>query len=241
MTGSVFARLAEIDLGQMPEEVLLQMSQRLAAELMRRKAVRDLGRRSVDAAWKRLRGSCDSGRSQSDLLIDSWNGLFVGGDTERRYYVYAHTRPSDDSIVVKTDESQFVGLTIEGTPFYIGKGTGGRAFDLKRNDGHGAELRSLRQAGVRPTEIVKIIADCLTEDEALCIESKLIYILGTRYEAGISGMLVNLDTPPVPECLRSLRASTAGIGDMMESAAREVTRVKAAKASRRNNAKKICP
>lgn len=130
------------------------------------------------------------------LLRQDWSHLFSGGDTERRYYVYAHVDPRE-FVYVGTEEA---GGVYGGTPFYIGKGTGKRAFDMKRNQGHGKKIREILKAGFGPESIVKIIADGVTEDKALETESKLIYFFGTVYEEDRKNcILLNLDTPPIPE------------------------------------------
>jgi hypothetical protein len=87
---------------------------------------------------------------------------------------------------------------MRGTPFYIGKGCGDRAWDLNRNEGHGVHLRQLRKRGVADSEIVCIVRDNMTEREALELESKLICFFGTRFEAGRKGILVNLSFPARP-------------------------------------------
>jgi hypothetical protein len=43
------------------------------------------------------------------------------------------------------------------------------------------------------TEIVHIIAEKLTENEAFELEAKLIYFFGTIYEEARNGVLLNLD------------------------------------------------
>lgn len=127
------------------------------------------------------------------ILKQDWLGLFSSTDTDRKYYVYAHCDP----------ESKFILLPKEigGTsryPFYIGKGTKDRAYNLKRNEGHGVKLRSLITKGFENKDIVKIIKDNLTEVEALELESKLIYFFGTIFEKDKHGILVNLDIPAAP-------------------------------------------
>lgn len=110
-------------------------------------------------------------------------------DTRPIYYVYAHCA-SDRKIAIGKDgvTSWAATLGLDLIPFYIGKGTGNRAYDLNRNETH----RKVRQ---RLTEFnhvaqVRIIKDGLTELEALCLEAKLIDIFGLM---GKGGRLVNLD------------------------------------------------
>lgn len=130
-----------------------------------------------------------------ELLKQDWSYLFPGGDEDGRYYVYIHYQPNGRLTKFISPE---IKLRIKGTPFYVGKGTGNRAFDLNRNQGHGEILRSIIKAGAKPDEVVAIVKDNLTESEALQLESKLIYFFGTRYERGRRGLLVNLDIPPRP-------------------------------------------
>jgi len=128
-----------------------------------------------------------------DLIRQDWSHLF-SGSSDKRYYVYAHISPSGKSI----RHSGEVELMLNGRPFYIGKGTGDRAYDLKRNQGHGVELSQLLNSGHRPNEIVQIIKDEMTEPEALELESKLIYFFGTKFERHRRGLLVNIEIPKTP-------------------------------------------
>jgi len=131
-----------------------------------------------------------------DLVGQDWTGLYRDGCAERRYYVYAHVQPSGKAI-----RHQGIGglpLDLPGLPFYIGKGTGDRAFDLNRNQGHGAILRELAAAGVGAKKIVHVLKDGMTEAEALALEAKLIYFFGTKYQRGRRGILVNLEAPRTP-------------------------------------------
>lgn len=104
------------------------------------------------------------------------------------YYVYAHCMPN--KIAVKKDGITTWAATIgfNHVPFYIGKGTGQRAYELKRNETH-RKVKQKLQTFEQNIEI-EIIKEGLTELEALCMESKLIDIFGIM---GKSGRLVNLD------------------------------------------------
>jgi hypothetical protein len=73
-------------------------------------------------------------------------------------------------------------------PFYIGKGTEDRAYQLNRNDTHRKVKQRILSEG-RNIEIT-ILQDGLTEREALMLESKLIDILGIKANYG---SLCNLD------------------------------------------------
>lgn len=118
----------------------------------------------------------------SDLYID------LNLDKSNKYYVYAHCYPS--KIMVGKDGVTSWAATIgfENVPFYIGKGTGNRAYELDRNETHRKVKQKLRALG-QDIE-VKIIKENLNEIEALCMESKLIDIFGI---IGKGGKLVNLD------------------------------------------------
>jgi hypothetical protein len=125
------------------------------------------------------------------VLAMDWSECFAGLDQERKYYVYAHV--FDGKSIGSVCNMDFGGI-----PFYIGKGTGGRAFDLKRNEGHGKELKSLLSCGKNAANIVRLLKSELTEAEAYELESKLIYFFGTRFDGSPGGCLVNLDVPRKP-------------------------------------------
>lgn len=127
------------------------------------------------------------------LMQEDWTHLFAGSE-EKRFYVYAHVIPGTQ--ILGFDKSLLPHFN--GRPFYIGKGTGNRAYDLKRNQGHGAILSELIGHGKKESDIVQIMKDGLTEVEALALEAKLIYFFGTRYERLRKGILVNLDIPKTP-------------------------------------------
>ena len=125
------------------------------------------------------------------LLDDDWSHLF-DGDNEKKYYVYFHITPNAQNI---KSTSIKLPINTNGMPFYVGKGTGNRAYDLNRNQGHGALLKQLKDSGYSANDIVYIVKDGMTEPEALELESKLIYFFGTKYEETRRGILVNLDIP----------------------------------------------
>lgn len=130
------------------------------------------------------------------LMAQDWSHVFPCEDSGTRFYVYAHVDPSDRAVVV----SRAAGGNYRGTPFYIGKGCGTRAYDLKRNQGHGKMISKVLGMGYQSSDIVRIIADNLTESQALAMESKLIYLFGTIYEPGrIGAILYNLDVPSRPK------------------------------------------
>lgn len=119
------------------------------------------------------------------------------------YYVYAHCNPLRP-LRIKFDEKHAfsaidLGLTHE--PFYIGKGTGNRCFDLNRNEGH-RKIKNMIESASKEVMVVKL-KENLHSHEALAIESKIIDILGLRSLNQYS-LLVNLDEGKMPAERRSL-------------------------------------
>lgn len=93
------------------------------------------------------------------------------------YYVYALKDPR----------------TSPAKPFYIGKGTGSRAFDHLVNADNTrkyARIKEIFESGKKP--IVDILVDDITESQALKLESELIAAFGTE-ETG--GLLTNAVVP----------------------------------------------
>jgi hypothetical protein len=143
--------------------------------------LRDATEDEIEAAWIRHFGAVMSG---------DWSSYFVDTDGSSDYYVYLHFDPRVDRQIklVHSDCS----ISVSGEPFYVGKGIGLRAYDLKRNEGHGVILRQLRVDGFMAEDVVKIVASGLTQAKALEIESKLIHFFGSRYDKQNAGPLVNL-------------------------------------------------
>ena len=130
------------------------------------------------------------------LIHQDWSHIYECSEDGGDYYVYAHIDPSKAHFC-KTKE---YGGDFGGEPFYIGKGVGNRAYDFKRNDGHGRYIRQLLKIGFSKDEIVHIAFSGLSETKAYEIESKLIYFFGTLYEKGRRGAtLLNLATPIKPD------------------------------------------
>lgn len=197
------AQLADMDLRNFPDEILQAMYSRFLKEIQqRRMIVKSQARVGCQAEASTFRGlkypnhlfSNHVADYLADLVSQDWTHLF-SGDPEPKYYVYAHAHHHGKAVKLECGN---VKMRFGGPPFYIGKGIGNRAYDMKRNQGHGATLRELLAKGVRPEQIAHIVCDGLTEPEALALESKLIYLFGTKYEPGRRGLLVNLDIPPRP-------------------------------------------
>lgn len=133
------------------------------------------------------------------LISQDWSHIYPENGGKNNFYVYAHVDPSAHVFVQPVS----LGGNYGGEPFYIGKGTGQRAFDLKRNEGHGKKLRSVLERW-EPEDVVHICFEGLTEAKALEIESKLIYFFGTVYQLQRKGVLYNLDVPRVPEFIGTM-------------------------------------
>lgn len=135
------------------------------------------------------------------ILAQDWSFLFQNYEDEsKNFYVYAHLDPRNKSFACK----EINVLPCNGMPFYIGKGTGNRAYDLKRNQGHGKAISTLLNIGFDQNEIVRILFDGISERSSMEIESKLIYFFGTIYEEGRKGILLNLDISKRPVFIGSM-------------------------------------
>jgi hypothetical protein len=129
------------------------------------------------------------------VLGQNWDHLFPYADTtERIYYVYSHVDPRGMSTQLPS-----LNTLLKGDPFYVGKGSASRAWDLKRNQGHGKRIKLIRDAGFPDISLVHIITDHLTELEALTLEAKLIYYFGSIYDELANGCLLNLADHIKPE------------------------------------------
>lgn len=137
------------------------------------------------------------------ILAQDWSHLFGERIGDRKFYVYAHIDPRAKGVPLPND----LGGPLGGAPFYIGKGTGDRAHNLKRNQGHGKMIDSVLRDGVDPARVVKILRDGLTEAEAFELESKLIYFFGTIYQMDRRfGCLYNLELPATPTFVGSMQS-----------------------------------
>lgn len=129
------------------------------------------------------------------LMAQDWSAEFPCDATSGDYYVYCHVDPTKRIFV----SSKPLGGNYGGEPFYVGKGVGNRAYDLKRNQGHGKILQKLLSDGWTQDDMVHIAFSSLSESKAYELESKLIYFFGTIYEKERkNGALYNLNTPKTP-------------------------------------------
>lgn len=189
----------DADLSKLPTEVLHSIRVAIEKEVRGRlegsKEVSNLQRNVLGRFSKQIRRKFHGRLFEflGTILDEDWTHLFKG-DLERKYYVYAHVHPSKKLVEYEHPKCH---MKTFGVPFYIGKGTGNRAYDLNRNEGHGVILRQIKGNGKTSDDIVFILKDGLTEPEALALESQLIYFFGTKFDKR-QGILVNLDIPPRP-------------------------------------------
>jgi hypothetical protein len=137
----------------------------------------------------------ERGKYLPALIKQNWSHIYPRDAGDRKFYVYVHVDPGAHCFVTTKE----CGGSYKGLPFYVGKGTGARAYDLKRNQGHGKKIKSVLDAGFMPNDIVHVPFKMLTEAEAYEIEAKLIYFFRTVYQAPKSGTLYNLDVPRFPD------------------------------------------
>ena len=81
-------------------------------------------------------------------MLDTDITSLYDGDTNRNFYVYAHTDPT--KILNIKNIKHYVLASRYGlreVPFYIGKGTGSRWLDLGRNDSHRKKRGALIKKG----------------------------------------------------------------------------------------------
>jgi hypothetical protein len=212
-----------MDLSAYPTELLEAMLPKIKEELSSRRRKEKASRRSAFAA--RLQPIDTSSRESADksvflnnsrnllsvrnhdkplqerakyledLISQNWSHLYPREYDQGNFYVYAHVDPRKRIFV----SSNKCGGNYKGQPFYIGKGVGGRAFDLKRNQGHGKLISQILRDGYSEEDIVHIAFSGISEPLAYELESKLIYFFKTIYEDEKFGYLVNLDVGKRPE------------------------------------------
>lgn len=188
--------LNSIKLEAVPDLALLSLKELIKLELKKRGRYKSFRTEKRNSLVKNRHHSINSplrNKCLADVLMDDWSSVYPAtrGSEEKKFYVYAHVDPI-------AGELNLGDMAFNGLPFYIGKGTGERAFDLKRNEGHGVELKILKDLGLHPESIVQIIKSGMTEQEAYCFEAKLIHFFGTRFDGVKNGLLVNLTKPPTP-------------------------------------------
>ncbi len=192
----------DVDITKLPTEILTSINIAISTELGKRrinkaKVASNLNMFAGHPFIKQKSHHTSRGKYYTELMSQDWSHLFSNGDLDEKYYVYAHINPCAKKVRLEINDQSC--LELNGQPFYIGKGCGNRAYDLKRNQGHGKTIKDLLNSGVKDSDIVTILYENLSEDKALEIESKLIYFFGSIYESGRHGILVNLDIPPRPD------------------------------------------
>lgn len=171
-----FFDISQVPLKSLPTEVLVSLREGIRKELGRRGLAGEDVERSQGHAglYGRTKAKPGEGESKSfrqrvhefdALMAEDWSHLFRGGCEDRRFYVYAHCDPRR----VGFSLNGAFRVELPGRPFYIGKGAGRRAWELGRNEGHGVELRQLRELGVADSEIVCIVRDNLTGERRLSL------------------------------------------------------------------------
>jgi len=184
--------ISTLDVGKLPDDVINILFLALSDERRKRSRSKTFVNLKADYLKNRIHSikSPHRRRDLTRILDQDWTSIYPDDWTCPDHYVYAHVQPSNKPF-------EAGGIAFSGVPFYIGKGTGQRAYDLKRNEGHGAELRRLLKAGKSASDIVFIVKSGLTNAQALCLEAKLIYFFGTRFDDEKNGVLVNLTKPPI--------------------------------------------
>lgn len=215
-------------LDNIPTECLSQLASRARQELAKRKKAARLNKRRIwissldtgryddinkEPVCKNLLALIDlstpPGKRKKylkQLLSQDWSLIYPPDESDNReYYTYAHVNPGGKIFLAS---KKHCGGNYHGEPFYIGKGINNRAYDLKRNQGHGKMIKSVLSDGWRPTDIVQIIFSNLSNSKALEIESKLIYFFGSIYQKDRKGILYNLDIPIIPhytKCMEKIK------------------------------------
>lgn len=193
------SEFAGIDLSALPDEALLAVALAVDTERTRRrrhKISTSKAKLWFDTTLTHSIKSKHRARVWTKIADQDWSDAYPDANGPKEFYVYAHVTPKSKGLRLE-------GLpAFPGLPFYIGKGTGGRAWDMQRNEGHGIEIRKAMSLGATHDQIAFIVKDGLSEQEAFCLEAKLIYFFGTRFDVEKNGILVNLALPKVSaQCL----------------------------------------
>lgn len=234
-----------IDFASYSDELLVEIQKQLRAEIAERKRTRGIKKRvefiknlnplafGDESSFNRAvhannsasflslpfqEGKCGTrAKYLKSLLAQDWSYFFRGYDANQSsFYVYVHSDPRENVFVVRPE----FGGNYGGLPFYVGKGQGQRAWDLKRNQGHGKKIREILSDGFEKGDLVKIVFDNLSEAKAMEIEAKLIYFFGTIYERKRGSSLLNLDLSCRPEFVGEMQkfAKTSGGGSQYRKA-----------------------
>jgi|SRR5271157_1017004 len=157
----------------------------------RKTLLRSLGYEAVSFQGSRVNAASVLPELENMLALDL-STIYGVSSADRSYYVYVHCDPTKGLDVRNNLKHLLLAskFGLKHEPFYVGKGTGNRAEELSRNDGHRKIRARLTQLG-KEVEVVRIAVD-LSEEESLALESKFIDILGIR-SFGQNGILVNLD------------------------------------------------
>lgn len=140
------------------------------------------------------------------LIEQDWSNLYPRRSETGDFYVYVHVDPRRPFFVAPPE----VGGNWGGEPFYVGKGCGQRAWDLKRNQGHGKRIKALLNEGFASEDIVRVVLSGMDEGTAFAAEAKLIYFFGSVYSVvkpTRRAVLLNLDVPKVPDFVGEMRKS----------------------------------
>jgi hypothetical protein len=184
--------LLKLDFKKLPDEILNAIYREAHTEVSKRRRYKLENNKELSKLINKKSKIKDRHRLAEfeGLLLQDWSEFYPSCNSDNIYYVYAHVDPNNNGFKLLNHEMQ-------GIPFYIGKGCGDRAYDLKRNEGHGVKLRNLLNMGKTQSDIVYIFQDGLSESKAFEIEAKLIYFFGTQFNSS-NGCLVNLTLPKTP-------------------------------------------
>jgi hypothetical protein len=132
------------------------------------------------------------------------------------YYIYFHCNPLKKLFVKNDIKHLFLAKNFPGmthVPFYVGKGTGNRAYQFERSGPYAKIRAKLRGFDLEPS--VFIAKSELSENQAFNLESKIIDILGVTHLEK-HGLLVNLDEGSNHHWRRHHGYATSEYADMIK-------------------------
>jgi hypothetical protein len=193
-----FKTLSSLDLQQLPLEALQSFESAFRTELDRRKVPVNQYHRSRNflKCFGRSKINNHVIKNLNGILAEDWSYLFTGR-SDPLYCVYVHFDPSDDRKDHVHFEQKPLKMHIPGKPFFVGTGFYSQAYDITKDNDHGEQLRELAKT-YKQHEFIHVIANKLTEPQALELESKLIFFFGTKNESTRKGILRNLVIPARP-------------------------------------------